>query len=118
MDATILVEADMAILTTISMDHSEYLGDTITEIAREKVAIHRPGNPFISIKPEQLELQTLIEERVGLTLDWAMMPNELVLGSYSVITSMVHAHFGWKKNPWIVFGRVDPQDLDLLGSME
>ena len=35
MDATILVEADMAILTTISMDHSEYLGDTITEIARE-----------------------------------------------------------------------------------
>ena len=100
MDATILVEADMAILTTISMDHSEYLGDTITEIAREKVAIHRPGNPFISIKPEQLELQTLIEERVGADLNWAMMPNELsIWESYSVITSMVRAHFGWKKEP-------------------
>jgi folylpolyglutamate synthase/dihydropteroate synthase len=99
MDATILVEADMAILTTISMDHSEYLGDTITEIASEKVAIHRPGNPFFAIKPEELELQRLIEDRVGADLSWAIMPDELsIWESYSVITSKVRDYFGWKKD--------------------
>ena len=43
LDATRLVDADLCMLTTISMDHSEFLGSTLEEIATEKAAIHRPG---------------------------------------------------------------------------
>ena len=99
MDATKLVEADMSILTTVSFDHSEYLGNTIDAIAREKIAIHRPGNPFIAIKPDELELQRLIEDKAGEDLLWATMPTELSMWeSYSAITSMVCDYFGWKKD--------------------
>ena len=40
-DATnVLTKADLCILTTISKEHSEFLGDTLPEIAAAKVGIH------------------------------------------------------------------------------
>ena len=38
-DATNIVESDIAIITNVSIDHTEYLGKTIYEIAREKAGI-------------------------------------------------------------------------------
>ena len=38
-DATNVVDSDIAIITNVSIDHTEYLGKTIYEIAREKAGI-------------------------------------------------------------------------------
>ncbi len=38
-DATNVAEADVAVITPIGLDHTEYLGDTIAEIAGEKAGI-------------------------------------------------------------------------------
>ena len=42
LDATRLVDADLCFLTTVSMEHSEFLGDNLRKIAFEKASIHRP----------------------------------------------------------------------------
>ena len=48
LDATNLVEHPIAcVLTTISLDHMEYLGNTVAEIAGEKAGIIKEGVPVI-----------------------------------------------------------------------
>ncbi len=48
LDATNVVEKPLAcIITSISRDHTEYLGDTIPQIAGEKAGIIKPGVPVI-----------------------------------------------------------------------
>lgn len=48
LDATNVVEQPLAcIITSISRDHTEYLGETIAEIAWEKAGIIKPGIPVI-----------------------------------------------------------------------
>ena len=42
-DATSAVEPDTVVLTNVSIDHTEYLGETVEEIAEEKLAGLRPG---------------------------------------------------------------------------
>ena len=48
-DATNVVREKCAtILTPVSMDHQDRLGDTLEKIAREKIAIFRPNTPIFS----------------------------------------------------------------------
>lgn len=47
LDATNLWDADCAILTSIALDHQDYLGDTLEAVAAEKVAIGRAGKTLI-----------------------------------------------------------------------
>lgn len=42
-DATTALPIDVAVLTTIELEHTDVLGDTIAKIAAEKAAILRPG---------------------------------------------------------------------------
>jgi dihydrofolate synthase / folylpolyglutamate synthase len=42
-DATSVVRPDTIVLTNVSIDHSEYLGETVEEIAAEKLASLTPG---------------------------------------------------------------------------
>ena len=52
-DATSVVEPEAAIITGIALDHQQYLGDTIEEIAFEKAGIIRSGRPvFTGPMPE------------------------------------------------------------------
>lgn len=47
LDAVNLLSADCAVVTTIGLDHTDWLGDTVEAIAREKAGIARPGKPLI-----------------------------------------------------------------------
>jgi len=47
LDATNAVNADVAIITTVDIDHTEWLGDDIESIAYEKAGIMRTGKPVI-----------------------------------------------------------------------
>ena len=42
-DATSVAAADAVVLTNVALDHTEYLGETVEEIAGEKLASMRPG---------------------------------------------------------------------------
>ncbi len=45
LDAVNVLAADLALITTIGLDHQDWLGETVEEIAAEKAGIMRPGRP-------------------------------------------------------------------------
>lgn len=47
LDAVNIVDADVAIITTVDLDHQAYLGDTVERIAAEKAGIMRAGRPVL-----------------------------------------------------------------------
>jgi len=47
LDATNAVEPEVSVLTSLSLEHTGVLGDTIEEIAHEKCGIARKGKPFV-----------------------------------------------------------------------
>ena len=48
-DATNVIRPDVTVITNISMEHTEYLGSTIEEIAYQKAGIIKEGVPVITI---------------------------------------------------------------------
>ncbi len=47
LDAVNVVDADVAVITSIGLDHTDWLGPTRNDIAREKAGIARKGRPVI-----------------------------------------------------------------------
>lgn len=83
LDATNIVEKKLAtVMTRLSYDHREYLGDTLADIAREKAGIMRAKTPcFVASQPNYESLKTLSviagELNVPLVLggkDWNVKP--------------------------------------------
>ena len=59
LDATNVVEPLLSVITDISLDHQKFLGNTVGEIAREKVGIIRPGGAVVTL-PQQSEANDVI----------------------------------------------------------
>jgi dihydrofolate synthase / folylpolyglutamate synthase len=68
LDAVNVIDADVSIVTSIDIDHKDYLGDTREEIGFEKAGIFRAGKPAICSDPQPP--QSLIDhaERIGADL--------------------------------------------------
>ena len=47
LDATNIIDADVAVLCSVGLDHQDWLGPTVEEIGREKSGIFRAGRPVI-----------------------------------------------------------------------
>ncbi len=47
LDAVNVVDADVSVITSIGLDHMDYLGPTRTHIGREKLGIARSGQPLV-----------------------------------------------------------------------
>jgi len=52
LDAVNLVDADVAVITSIALDHAEWLGDTRDSVAVEKAGIFRAGRPAVCGEPD------------------------------------------------------------------
>jgi len=59
LDATNVVEPRISVITDISLDHQKFLGNTVGEIAREKVGIIRAGGVVVTL-PQQPEANDVI----------------------------------------------------------
>src|SRR5271165_6992814 len=59
LDATNVVEPRVSVITDISLDHQKFLGDTVSEIAREKAGIIRPGGVVVTL-PQQPQANDVI----------------------------------------------------------
>ncbi len=47
LDAVNIIDADLAILTSVALDHTDWLGDTLEQIGYEKAGVFRSGKPAI-----------------------------------------------------------------------
>lgn len=110
LDSTNVVRPEVSAVTNVAMDHADYLGDTLLEIAGEKAGIMKAGVPFVTAErsPEILDLfrslardagapLTIIEppapESVELTFDHTAFEAETrSWGRLSVWTPLVGLH--------------------------
>ena len=56
LDATNIVDSDVSIITSIGIDHTEFLGNTIDSIALEKAGVMRPFKKVFMPKRNHLQL--------------------------------------------------------------
>ena len=61
LDDTNVVKSKLAIITNVSYDHMNILGDTIEEIARNKLGIVKKNTPLVTIQNDQI--RNLIKEK-------------------------------------------------------
>jgi dihydrofolate synthase/folylpolyglutamate synthase len=61
LDATNVINPLVSVITSLSYDHMHLLGDSLSDIAREKAGIIKPGVPVVSA-PQQSEAQLVVEE--------------------------------------------------------
>ena len=64
LDATTAVPADVCVITPIGMDHQQWLGNTLAEIAREKAGIFVEGKPAVS-SPQEPEAHAVLEKEAN-----------------------------------------------------
>ena len=96
LDSTRLVEADVCAITTISMDHSEVLGDTLPKIATEKAGIHRPGVPLLCLDHEDEGVRAAIEGVAGEDVTWVQRASEDAQEVARSMASVIGSRIGWK----------------------
>lgn len=68
LDATNIVEPLVSVITDISLDHTEWLGPTITEIAREKAGIMRQNGVLVTLPQHPEANQAIGEAAVALNV--------------------------------------------------
>jgi dihydrofolate synthase/folylpolyglutamate synthase len=70
LDATNAADGRVAVVTGVSLEHVSYLGDTVAEISREKLAIAKPGSVLIagpmSEEADEEALRHAAEQSIGL----------------------------------------------------
>ncbi len=71
LDATNTLEPELSIIASISLDHMQYLGNTIEEIAREKAGIMRANKPVIIGRYAHAVLRKEAADR-GCSQCWAL----------------------------------------------
>src|SRR6185312_489126 len=69
-DATNVIEAGVCVLTPVGLDHTEWLGDTIEDIALAKAGIIHKGATVISAAQEEEAARPILERcaEVGATI--------------------------------------------------
>lgn len=84
LDAVNVLDADVAVITSIGLDHQRFLGRTRARIAREKCGIARPGRPAIVAEKklpegmlETLEAAGAQVSLAGRDLDWRWRSDKL-----------------------------------------
>jgi dihydrofolate synthase/folylpolyglutamate synthase len=64
LDATNVVDPEVSVVTSISLDHRRILGDTEAAILGEKLGVTRPRIPLL-VGPLSKELRAIVEERAA-----------------------------------------------------
>lgn len=59
LDSTNIITPELSVITSISLDHQEMLGNTIEEIAREKAGIIKKGKPVVVGKLPEVALKQI-----------------------------------------------------------
>ncbi len=60
-DATNVARSDISVITNVDLDHCEYLGNTIPDIARDKAGIIKQGSVFVTGSDEPSALDVFRE---------------------------------------------------------
>ncbi len=93
LDSTNLVQPKVCVITSISLDHTQILGDTVEQIARDKSGIIKPGSVAVT-SPQTPGVMAVLEEAchaqgvdlvsVGEEYQWTLEAHDLDGQSFTV----------------------------------
>jgi dihydrofolate synthase / folylpolyglutamate synthase len=87
LDATNIVDPALSIITDISLDHTEWLGHTIAEIAREKAGILRANGVLVTLSQHPEANQAIGEAAVALNVRGVNAATAMPYVTYAVTNS-------------------------------
>ncbi len=93
LDCTNIIQPDLSIITNISFDHVQFLGDTLPKIAHEKAGIIKHNVPAIIGEAEDKDVRAVFEkeaQEVGTKLIFAEEDEELVDFSLSPVNGYTY----------------------------
>jgi dihydrofolate synthase/folylpolyglutamate synthase len=62
LDATNVLKAEVSVITNVDLEHTQYLGSTLSDIAREKAGIIKEGVPTVTASNDR-EVKRVLRER-------------------------------------------------------
>ena len=86
LDCTNIIHPDLSIITNISFDHVQFLGNTLPKIASEKAGIIKQNVPVVIGETGEKDVRAVFEkeaEKVGTQLVFAEEENELLSFDFS-----------------------------------
>ncbi|MGH8824294.1 MAG: bifunctional folylpolyglutamate synthase/dihydrofolate synthase [Jiangellaceae bacterium] len=99
-DATNVVDGRVAVLTPISVDHVEYLGDTVEEIATEKAGIIKPGSIAVLASQTEAAAEVLLGRAADLGatiaregLEFGVRTREVAVGGQMLNLDGLAGHY-------------------------
>ncbi|MFV0439197.1 MAG: bifunctional folylpolyglutamate synthase/dihydrofolate synthase [Desulfopila sp.] len=102
LDATNVVIPLVSVITSISMDHEMYLGDTLGAVAGEKAGIIKPGVPVVAVGGEREVEEVLVETAAR-------------RGSQLYLLGRDFNYGGASNDDWNWQGRVGDESVSLYG---
>ena len=99
LDAVNIVDADVAVIASIALDHQDWLGDNLDSIGREKAGILRSGVPLVYGDAEPVDSIIEVAQKLGTSV------------------YLINKHFKWERNEddchWRWTGCNEDGDLSL-----
>ena len=99
-DATNIVQSAVSVLMPIGLDHTEYLGETIEEIARTKSGIIKPESHVVLAAQEPEVARILLEKVVEKSaipyregLEFALIKRDIAVGGQLISVRGVHGEY-------------------------
>ncbi len=96
-DATNVVDAEVAVVTNIGLDHVYMLGPELTDIAREKAGIITPVSAAVIGDVDDEIFDVIAEMPAASTLrmnsDYEIVANQLAVGGRSISVHTARAHY-------------------------
>ena len=112
LDATNLIDARVVLLTNVALEHTDVLGETREAIAREKLAVVKPGAIAVLGEPEWAELLPDNEVRTGGGREAATAFLDRPLGREAEIS--LPGRLEWRGPDELWDGAHNPAGLDWL----
>lgn len=100
LDATNAVsEKELSVITRISLDHVEYLGDTVAQIASEKAGIIHAGAPVVFTNAQEESTRVILRQaaKCGVS-DYAVSKNDytfLKINNKNIAFSLHSEYYGY-----------------------
>jgi dihydrofolate synthase/folylpolyglutamate synthase len=99
-DATNVVDADVAVIMPIGLDHTEYLGDTLTKIAATKAGIIKEGTFVVLAQQEPEAAVELLKKAAEMGadiaregLEYSIDSRALAVGGQLISVTGVRGHY-------------------------
>lgn len=65
LDSTNIIMSDLSVITNIGLDHTQFLGNTLAEVATEKAGIIKADTPVVIGEADEAEVRDVFVEKAG-----------------------------------------------------